>query len=104
MTVGEWIASRTPQPPMALRERVAYRLGEGAQLDAGEARETCMDAARQTITELTSAGGTSRDSAIDLLAADALITYAIEAAADSAGLREQLDDMIRELSAIAEGT
>ena len=52
-TVGAWLAGREPAPPPALAE--ARLLREAA---------------------------TTRESALDLLAADALVTYAFEAAAD----------------------
>ncbi len=101
MTVADWLSLRSPRPPEALRARVALRLGAHATADAGEARAVCLAASVRIIAALTAGDARARDHAIDLLAADALITYAIEAAvSDTPDLARDLDAMVRELSSI----
>jgi hypothetical protein len=82
MTVGEWLATRTPAPPTQLMQRVRDALGDAADDDVRFATERCVDAAERVVAQLLREGRTGRDSAGDLLAADALVTYAFEAAAE----------------------
>jgi hypothetical protein len=82
MTIGEWLATRTPAPPPELGQRVRDALGGAAGDDARLAAGRCIDAAERMVAQLLRDGRTGRESAFDLLAADALVTYAFEAAAD----------------------
>ena len=97
MTVGEWLVARAPRPPRALANRVNTVLGDALALDRAEACEACVSAAERLATGLLMQGSTSRDSALDLLTADALVTYAFEAAADQPGdvVSRAHDAMIR---------
>jgi hypothetical protein len=83
VTVGEWLARRTPIPPPALRARIHAELGDALLLDAREMPDACLRAAERLLEGLLRRGGTSRESAFDLLTADALVTYAFEAASES---------------------
>jgi uncharacterized membrane protein len=82
MTIGEWLATRTPAPPPHLLRRVRDALGNAAEDDARFATDRCIDAAERVLAQLLREGRTGRESAVDLLTADALVTYAFEAAAD----------------------
>ena len=84
MTIGEWLATRTPAPPPALANRVRDLLGEAVNDDVRMAADRLLAAAEQTVGALLSEGRTGRESAGDLLAADALVTYAFEAASSNA--------------------
>jgi hypothetical protein len=81
MTIGEWLATRTPAPPPELMRRVRDALGGAADDDACFTTDRCVDAAERLVAQLLREGRTERESAPDLLAADALVTYAFEAAA-----------------------
>ena len=81
MTVAEWLAVRTPRPPAALAQRIAEMLGDAAQRDATEATDVLLAAGERLVASLLAEGSTMRASALDLLTADALVTYAFEAAA-----------------------
>ena len=80
MTVGSWLRDRTPAPPPRLAERIVDVLGERASRDVNEAPEVCVAAATDLLRDLL-ARPTGRESALDLLTVDALVTYAFEAAA-----------------------
>jgi hypothetical protein len=82
VTLSRWLDARRPVPPPALRARIDTALG--SSLDAGEeaALEACLSAGERVVASLLRSNATSRDTAIDLLAADALVTYAFEAASD----------------------
>lgn len=83
MTVGEWLAQRRPAPPPALVARIEAVLGEASASGSGAATEVCLRAAERLVTDLLRGDCASRESALDLLAADALVTYAFEAAAET---------------------
>ena len=103
MTVLAWLQARTPPPPAAMLARVVKALGTRAGEDAAQSSALCLDAATELLDELLTQDPLGRESAIDLLAVDALVTYAFEAAA---GDFNQLDGrasaaMVR-LGALAE--
>ena len=76
-----WLATREPAPPPAL----AVRLGEPARVASGEVShpEALLVAAGGVLMRLLRARETARGSALELLAADALATYAMEAQGES---------------------
>ena len=99
MTIAEWIATRAPAPPPALVERVLAALGPAGRDEATLAADRCLGAAERVVEELLRAGRTGRESAGDLLAADALVTYAFEAASDDpAALAERARGAMRRLA------
>jgi hypothetical protein len=90
MTIGEWLDARAPEPPPELTRRVRIALGAEVEADARYAADICVNAAQRVVAELLRAGRTGRESAADLLAADALVAYAFEAASDDpAGLTDR---------------
>lgn len=102
MTVLAWLQSRTPAPPPALMARVVEALGDRAAADASEASSACLDAAVALLEQLLEPDTIGRDSAIDLLATDALVTYAFESAAtDIARVDERAELAMLRLAALA---
>jgi hypothetical protein len=81
-TVGDWLAALTPVPPPALAGRLSTSLHVHRHRPHAEVPDACLDAGEAMLAQLLSAGSTNRASALDLLAVDALITYAFELAAD----------------------
>lgn len=78
MNVRDWVAQRSPQPPAALLRRVFDFLGDDVASDASRTAELCLVAAERALRSLVGTGRFGRDSALDLLAIDALTTYAFE--------------------------
>jgi hypothetical protein len=78
---GDWLDQRTSQGPAALRSRVHEyaRVATGATL-----AETLAVAAQAALAHVLSHPGGDRSVALDLLAADALITLALLAQAENA--------------------
>jgi hypothetical protein len=75
--IGDWLASRVPSPPPLLAQMLSEIVGD----------ETCEpanlpDSLITHAVKLLETIGDDRDAAIHLLAADAMITYAMEAAAN----------------------
>ena len=82
MTVSGWLDARRPVPPAALRARIDAAVGPALHEDATDVAEVCLVAGERLMQRLLRDNATSRESALDLLAADALVTYAFEAASD----------------------
>ena len=82
MNLAGWLDERRPVPPPALRARIEGALGESLHADASDALEACLRAGEHLVESLLRNNATTRESALDLLAADALVTYAFEAASD----------------------
>lgn len=80
MTVRDWLAHREPSPPRALRERVEA-LALAVPEQPGDPASTLVDAAQAALARLPRDGAADRATALDLLAVDALVTYAFEYAA-----------------------
>lgn len=100
MSVSAWLESRTPTAPDALRARIVGALG-GAAEAAGEPFDACSIAATALLEQTLSGRAVGRETALDLLAADALITYAFEAAAEDVdALEGRAAGTMRRLSAL----
>lgn len=82
MTIDGWLDARRPSPPAALVARVRSALDESLGEDAAGAPEACLRASERLVHMLLQTDSTTRHSALDLLAADALVTYAFEAASE----------------------
>jgi hypothetical protein len=86
MLLRDWLERRTSQAPPALRTRVR----EYALTASGDSLSTALAAAgHAALTRVLSHPG-DRSAALDLLAADALITLALQALAEDAP--ERLDE------------
>lgn len=102
MTLGAWLRDRSPTPPARLLARVEESLGKRLEGDAAAAPELCIAAAERLLAELLARPTAGRESALDLLTVDALVTYALEAAASSAdALPELTTNAMTRLAAVA---
>jgi hypothetical protein len=85
--LSHWLDERRPTPPPALRAHVDAALG---LLEPGDAPlpEQLAALGRRLLERVANAPGQPRAQALDLLAADAFVTYAFEAQseADVSGL------------------
>lgn len=101
MSAHAWLAEREPVPPASLARRVAelYEAGAGGAGDPAPAR--CVEAAARAVGTLIAERATTRASALDLLAADALATYAFELASEQPETLGALaDDAMRRFAAL----
>ena len=78
MTNARWRDAVTPPPPAALAAAVESHLASPDEVTP----EVYLEAAEQLLAALLKQGCISRENALDLLVADALVTYAFEAASD----------------------
>lgn len=83
MTVGEWLSARTPAPPALLAARLRVLLGTRIGDRSSSAYDAALSTAESSLAELMALDCAGRDRALDLLAVDAMVTYAFEAAAES---------------------
>ncbi len=87
-TVGDWFAAIQPSPPEGLRVRLTGLLEPFAHQPVQQVPEACLEAGERLLGDLLASGSTSRETALDLLAVDALVTYAFQAAADAPDLMD----------------
>lgn len=76
--IADWLASREPSPPQLLAQMLGDIVHD-ERCDSRNLPEALMTHAATLLSDI----GDDRAAAIHLLAADALITYAMEAAAES---------------------
>lgn len=74
-----WLAGRRPASPFELAAAVREKLS-GVDERGSELADTLSEAAKACLRRVQARGGRAREAAFDLLAADALVTYACEAA------------------------
>ena len=79
---GAWLAAHSEQPPVALRARLDGILNAASATPDAPVARALLDAGQTLLSTILGSGSTQRDAALDLLAADALVTYAFEAAAE----------------------
>ena len=84
MTVREWLATRKPLPPAPLTDRILEALGDDAHAPASDATELFLSTSRSLLGDIVRQERFARDGALDLLVADALMTYAFEHASEQA--------------------
>ncbi|MEO8294177.1 MAG: hypothetical protein ABI613_01600 [Gemmatimonadota bacterium] len=91
-----WLEQHTGEAPLALRDRVRLHLRTVAR--SGSVAESLSQASRVALDAVAAAPGGGRAIALDLLAADALITLALLAQAESspALLQEFAASLLRE--------
>jgi hypothetical protein len=99
--VAAWLRERTPAPPERLATAIEAALAEHLDAPRTEVADRCIDAAEALLRDLLARPSAGRDSALDLLTVDALVTYAFEAAAeDPSTLDERARDAARRLAAV----
>ena len=102
MNLADWLRQRTPTPPARLLANVQRTLGDRCDRDASDAAGLCIDAAEELVRELLARPSAGRESALDVLTVDALVTYAFEAASDDPdSLGERAERAMARLAATA---
>lgn len=90
-----WLDGRSPPPPEDLRGRILDAVGDGdGASDAEVVAEALLDAALSRLAVARSRPGRVRETAFELLVADALLTYACEAALESDAPEETLTSIL----------
>ena len=101
MTVGEWLEERTPAPPPVLSARLRAAFGARLEEPRASAYHAAMSSAESLLAELLALDCAARDRALDLLAVDAMVTYAFEAACERPDtLAARASGAMREIAAL----
>jgi len=99
----QWVAAHGEQPPVALRGRLDALLTTRESAGDAPVSAALLSAGEELLAKILGSGSTQRDAALDLLTADALVTYAFEAAAaDPATLDAQASVAMRTISALVD--
>jgi hypothetical protein len=77
-----WLEARTPESPAALVECIRKVFAEHPEYEKLHRVDAFVDAGELLLRRVLVTDTEARESALDLLAADACVTYAFEAAAD----------------------
>ena len=77
-----WLETRTPESPAALIERIRELFTEHPEYEQLHRVDAFVEAGELLLRRVLVTDTEARASALDLLAADACVTYAFEAAAD----------------------
>ncbi|HEX4574318.1 MAG TPA: hypothetical protein VH158_04255 [Gemmatimonadales bacterium] len=76
-----WLAARRPTPPAVLRAHLDARLGDAPDTLPLADQLACLG--QRFLARVSASSAAGRELALDLLAADALVTYAFEAQAEA---------------------
>ena len=82
MTLQHWLDARHPEAPEALRGRIAELVREHSEWETMSRGAALLEAGERLMQDVLAAAPKDRKAALDLLAADACVTYAFEAEAD----------------------
>ena len=93
MTVRDWIASRKPSAPPALQQQILGLLGPDADQPEARTAVVCLGAAARGLETVVLETRFAREHAAELLAIDALTTYAFEYASLAATSHEALEEV-----------
>ncbi len=97
-----FVAGHAGQTPPALVERVQAVLGADAESAALPAAEALLRAGERLLANVLAESAAGREVALDLLAADACVTWAFEAAADEPGtLPTRADEAMSRIAGLA---
>ena len=99
--LSAWLESRTPPPPPELAARIRTLTARWS--DREPVAEVLLDAAHDAMRTLLHDGCLTRTSGLELLAVDALVTYAFEVAADEpARIEACAHEALAKIAALAE--
>lgn len=101
MTIGAWLRERASAPPQ-LTNRVIEVVGDRLDAPFENASDVLIESAARLLGDLVSRRSAGRESALDLLTVDALVTYAFEAASVSPeSLSARAEDAMRLFASLA---
>ena len=103
MSLQFWLDARLPEAPAALRGRIAELVAEHPEWETMPRQHALMAASEILMNDVLAAAPKDRDAALDLLAGDACVTYAFEAAADEpAELGALADQAMQRIARLAD--
>lgn len=98
---ADWLDTRDPAPPPAIAGRIRELVKRGAS-SPDELADAYLRAGERLLGDVLHRDCGARESALDLLVADALVTYAFEmASADPRGLEARAAGAMARIAALA---
>jgi hypothetical protein len=91
-SLQSWLDARQPEAPAALKRRIAEAVAEHPEWETMPRSRALLLAGEWLLEHVLAASPKDRNAALDLLAADACVTYGFEAAADDPGEFTKLAD------------
>jgi len=102
MALLDWLSTRQPEAPVSLRVRIAEVVAVHPEWNAMPPADALLEAGEILMRDVLAAAPKDRKAALDLLAADACVTYAFEAASDApTGLPALADDAIHRIAMLS---
>jgi hypothetical protein len=99
---AEWLSSRKPETPPALMACVRDLLESHPEWERLSRVDAFIEASEVLLRRVLEGGAVARANALDLLAADACVTWAFEAAADDPGtIAGRAERATKDIAAIA---
>lgn len=86
MSESDWLSHRTPAPPEELASAIRDALKARNITSSAPAPTELLETAQALLQKVLETECDSRDAALDLLTADALVTYALEIANETSQL------------------
>jgi hypothetical protein len=103
VTLQRWLDARQPEAPEALRRRIAELVAAHPEWETIPRQHALLAASEILMKDVLAAAPKDRKAALDLLAGDACVTYAFEAAADDPGeLRALADHAMQRIAKLAD--
>lgn len=88
MSEADWLSRRTPAPPEELASAIRDALKARNITSEAPTPTALLETAQALLQKVLETECDSRDAALDLLTADALVTYALEIANESSQLSD----------------
>jgi hypothetical protein len=101
MTIHGWLSTHEAGSPEPLRQSVRDALGDDVECAVGEAPQRFIEASERVLRKVLRSDAASRETAFELLTADALLTYAFQVATEAGGsLEDAATEAVRRINAL----
>ncbi|MEX2109514.1 MAG: hypothetical protein WD802_02805 [Gemmatimonadaceae bacterium] len=95
---ADWLSRRTPPPPEELAAAIRGALKSRTDANKDPSPTELLEAAQALLEKVLKDECAQRESALDLLTADALVTYALEIANDAKALNNFPEQVLDRLA------
>lgn len=92
MSEADWLTQRNPPPPPELAAAIRAALRDGGSISPTP--QALLEAAARLLSRVLASDCEHRKSALDLLTVDALVTHALEMAAEDPGMLEEFPEVV----------
>ena len=104
MSESDWLTRRTPEPPAELAAAIRGALKARNITSTAPGPTELLETGQALLQRVLGTDCDSRDAALDLLTADALVTYALEIANETSQIAEFAETAMSELARSERGS